>query len=106
MTTVGYGDSDLLPQTISEKAYLIFFMLFSTTGLAVCIERLRMLVMSRHIFNEDFKQELPQMMRQEAIKEHKSTVRRRQRRPPSRRSGLPPSAATDSSAPLAAADDR
>jgi hypothetical protein len=69
MTTVGYGDSDLLPKDDAEKAYTILFMLFSTTALAVCVERLAMLVTSRRIFIYDFNWELPAMMRKRAIQE-------------------------------------
>lgn len=69
MTTVGYGDSDLLPEGEAEKAYTILFMLFSTTALAVCVERLAMLVTSRRIFIRDFTWELPHMMRKRAIQE-------------------------------------
>jgi hypothetical protein len=32
MTTVGYGDADLLPETDGEKAYTVFFMLVCTQG--------------------------------------------------------------------------
>ena len=69
MTTVGYGDSDLLPDTDAEKAYTILFMLFSTSAFAVCVERLAMLVTSRSIFIRDFNWELPAMMRRRAIQE-------------------------------------
>jgi hypothetical protein len=67
MTTVGYGDADLLPNSDGEKAFTMVFMLFSTTALAVCIERLSMLVTSRRIYKKEFIWELPAMMRRRAI---------------------------------------
>ena len=73
MTTVGYGDSDLLPTSFGEKAYTIIFMLFSTTALAVCVERLQVLRTSRLVYLKDFREELPHMMLLEAIKERNAT---------------------------------
>jgi len=72
MTTVGYGDADLLPDSFAEKAYTIVFMLFSTTALAVCVERLQTLWTSRRVYLKDFREELPHMMLREAIKKRKA----------------------------------
>jgi hypothetical protein len=71
MTTVGYGDGDLLPRTDNEKIYFIFFFLITVTTLTVAIERVRLLWTSRRIFFQDYGAELPLMMRREAIKERK-----------------------------------
>ena len=71
MTTVGYGDGDLLPRTDNEKIYFIFFFLITVTTLTVAIERVRVLWTSRRIFFQDYGEELPLMMRREAIKERK-----------------------------------
>ena len=73
MTTVGYGDADLLPLTTAEKAYTVAFMLFSTTALALCVERLQVLFTSRRVFLQDFNVELPLLMRREAVKKHRSS---------------------------------
>ena len=72
MTTVGYGDGDLLPISNGQKAYTIVFVLFSTTALVSCVERLQILLTSRRVFLQDFNLELPHMMRREAIKESRS----------------------------------
>jgi hypothetical protein len=71
MTTVGYGDGDLVPRTDNEKIYFIFFFLITVTTLTVAIERVRLLWTSRRIFFQDYGAELPLMMRREAIKERK-----------------------------------
>lgn len=73
MTTVGYGDGDLLPLTTAEKAYTVAFILFSTTALALCVERLQVLFTSRRVFLQDFNVELPLLMRREAVKKHTSS---------------------------------
>ena len=73
LQTVGYGDADLLPSSTAEKAYTIAFMLFSTTALVTCVERLQVLSTSRRVFLQDFRWQLPHMMRREAIKEHTAT---------------------------------
>ena len=44
-------------------------MLMGSASLAICIGRIRMLLVSRRVFNTDFKLELAEMMTREAIKE-------------------------------------
>ena len=61
----------MLPVHPYEKMWTIFFMLFSTTALVMCVERLKMIFKSRLIYLEDFKAQLPDLMRQEALKEHR-----------------------------------
>ena len=69
---VGYGDSDLLPISGGEKMWTIAFMLFSTTALVTCVERLKVISTSRRIYLKDFKAELPHLMRKEAIRERRA----------------------------------
>lgn len=71
ITTIGYGDDDLLPKTWAQKLWTSVFMLFGSSALAVCIGRFRMLLVGRHIYYMDFKLQLSEMMTREAIKERK-----------------------------------
>ena len=69
MTSIGYGDSDLVPRTDNEYVYFIFCMLILLTTLTVSLERVRLLLISRRIFLQDFCEALPNVMLREARRE-------------------------------------
>jgi len=69
MLSIGYGDSDLVPRTDNEYVYFIFCMLILLTTLTVSLERVRLLLISRRIFLQDFCEALPNVMLREARRE-------------------------------------
>ena len=58
MTTIGYGDADLLPVSTAHKAYTMVFMLLGTTALALSVHQLQSIIASRRIYKRNFQLEL------------------------------------------------